>query len=203
VRERPARPRILAAATRLFLERGYARTSMEAIAGAAGVSKATLYAHFRGKEELFAAIVEARIARLAEALDEDGGEPVPAERLRRFAHRFVGLVADPESLALYRLVIAEGDRFPALARIFWERGPARARAMTERILGELRSWPDDASRRLAAERLLALLLGPWLVRTLIGLERPDARFLDRWAAEGVEVFLRACGAGTDGAPTSR
>ena len=48
---------ILAAAKRMFLESGFGAVSMDAIAREAGVSKATVYAHFAGKEELFGAVI--------------------------------------------------------------------------------------------------------------------------------------------------
>jgi TetR/AcrR family transcriptional repressor of mexJK operon len=48
---------ILAAAKRMFLEGGFGAVSMDAIAREAGVSKATVYAHFAGKEELFGAVI--------------------------------------------------------------------------------------------------------------------------------------------------
>ena len=65
---------ILAAAERAFLAGGFGAVTMDAIAREAGVSKATVYAHFTGKEELFGAIV-ARVSERrfggfsAEALD--------------------------------------------------------------------------------------------------------------------------------------
>ena len=48
---------ILAAAKRTFLAAGFGAVSMDTIAREAGVSKATVYAHFAGKEELFGAVI--------------------------------------------------------------------------------------------------------------------------------------------------
>lgn len=189
-RRRDVRAAVLAAAARLFAERGYAGTSMDAVARAAGVSKATLYHHVPGKDALFAAVVEERARRLVTAVEEDD-RPLRA-RLVDFARRFVHLVAEPDSLALYRMVIAESVRRPDLARRFHEVGPARVRAHLAALLeratarGELAVGEPDR----AAERFLALLLGPWQMRALLGLERPDSAFLDAWAEEAVELFLR-------------
>src|ERR1700761_5027344 len=55
---------VITAALRLFLEQGFGATSMDAIAREAGVSKATLYAHVKNKEELFAHIVTSCAAQL-------------------------------------------------------------------------------------------------------------------------------------------
>jgi len=55
----PKAEQVLEAASSIFCEQGYGSASMDAIARQAGVSKATLYAHFAGKDQLFAAIVGA------------------------------------------------------------------------------------------------------------------------------------------------
>ena len=57
---------VLAAARRVFLERGYAGATLEAIAEEAGFSKGVVYSQFAGKPDLFLALLEARIAERAE-----------------------------------------------------------------------------------------------------------------------------------------
>ena len=59
------REQILAAAQRLFLERGFERTSMEAIREHAGVSKPTLYNHYSSKEVLFADVIGEVMKKIA------------------------------------------------------------------------------------------------------------------------------------------
>lgn len=113
---------ILVGAMREFLANGYAATSMDRVAAAAGVSKATVYSHFRDKEGLFAALVD-RLAR-----DKFGGvlgagdrtfAGEPADVLRRLVTTVLAtIVDDPEFLAFLRLVIAESERMPAVARAF-------------------------------------------------------------------------------------
>src|SRR4051794_29826353 len=58
------RPQVLDAALELFLERGYEGTSMEAVAGAAGVTKPVVYACFAGKDELFRALLRREEERI-------------------------------------------------------------------------------------------------------------------------------------------
>jgi AcrR family transcriptional regulator len=57
---RPARERLLAAAAELFYESGIAATGVDAVLGRAGVSPATMYAHFAGKDGLVAAYLQQR-----------------------------------------------------------------------------------------------------------------------------------------------
>ena len=55
---------IVVAATRLFMEKGYELTSMEAVAGEANVSKLTIYSHFADKNQLFRAIIQYRCEKI-------------------------------------------------------------------------------------------------------------------------------------------
>src|SRR5215467_2687910 len=88
---------VLKAALRLFLEQGYGATSMDAIARAAGVSKATLYAHLKNKEELFAAITTscAKMNATLHPAFEAGHQDIRAELLS-FALDHVALLLSPE-----------------------------------------------------------------------------------------------------------
>jgi AcrR family transcriptional regulator len=79
---RPARDRLLDAAGELFYESGIAATGVDAVLRRAGVSPATMYAHFAGKDALVAAYLEQRHHRWRQAWDEVLGERTdPVERL--------------------------------------------------------------------------------------------------------------------------
>lgn len=86
------RARLIAEAKRLFAEGGYAATSLEQIAQAAGVTKGAIYGHFSSKEELLLGAIEASPAPRYELLN-DASRPV-TERLQEFGRR---LVSDEES----------------------------------------------------------------------------------------------------------
>lgn len=107
------RTAILEAATDLFLEYGYDRTSLARVAESAGVSKATLFKQFPTKAELFEATVLA-------AGDTPGGElvdPPPGDfhaGLVTLGTAYAELLARPRMADLIRLVIAESTRFPEL-----------------------------------------------------------------------------------------
>jgi AcrR family transcriptional regulator len=110
---------IVAAARALFLERGYSRVSMAEIAGAAGVSSATLYRHFDSKTALLTAVVEALVGRLADTLGvvELPEGDLPAG-LGAFADAYSRLLQDTEVVAVTRLMIAETPAIPEPAQIF-------------------------------------------------------------------------------------
>jgi AcrR family transcriptional regulator len=84
------REMILARAAQLFADRGYPGTSMNEVARACGLSKATLYYYYKDKFSLLAHIVEAHVIRLHALLDEvHRSELTPAARLRELIRRFV------------------------------------------------------------------------------------------------------------------
>jgi TetR/AcrR family transcriptional regulator, mexJK operon transcriptional repressor len=187
---------ILAAAERAFLAGGFGAVSMDHIARAAGVSKATVYAYFAGKEELFAAVIAGLSQRRfgggfsAESLDPQD----IAASLTTIAARFIELILSPEAIALNRIVIGEVTRFPQLGRVFWDAGPAQTRVDLEAFLRRAAAVGslDVPDPRLAAEQFLALARGEIHQRTLLRLERPPGRAaLAAAAASAVTTFLRA------------
>jgi len=144
VRKADRRRTIIEVAKNSFLERGYAETSMSTIAAALGGSKTTLWSYFRSKEELFAAVIDAKVAdfraKLDEALIPAGGT---AAALGRFGRVLLRKIMSPESVALHRLIVSGADRFPEMGRTFAEHGPDRVRE-------RLRCYIED---EMAAGRL--------------------------------------------------
>ncbi len=113
------REQILQGAMQIFLQQGYARTSMDQVAAQAGVAKQTIYSHFQDKEGLFTALIE-RVT-INHFYIELGTEPLqgePAVILRRLAEVLLNRMGDREYIAFLRLVIAESERFPELAQLF-------------------------------------------------------------------------------------
>jgi TetR/AcrR family transcriptional regulator len=84
------REQLLAAAARLFANQGYTATTMQQVAAAAGVGKATLYHYLRDKPALLAAIAGGHVARLQLLVDEVAAERLPPEpHLARLIERFL------------------------------------------------------------------------------------------------------------------
>ena len=187
---------VLRAAFTLFLRDGYSETSMDAVTEEAGVSKATVYAHFASKQVLFETLMTAGSSQaFAEfpPLDRRGGNP--ADELLAFFEPVVGHILAKGGVAWDRLVIAEAVRHPALARLFHRSTLARLGAAVERYLGELRreGLVAGADDRLAADALLAAaLLGPLHTVLLLGPDAVDFRPALRFA---VRTFLTGLAAG--------
>lgn len=113
---------ILKGAMQVFLQHGYAGTSMDRVATKAGVSKHTIYNHFQNKQGLFVALIERLVLRNFH--NEFGCElpllEAPARVLRRFAELILAKMDDPEYIAFTRLLFAESGRFPELAKLYYQ-----------------------------------------------------------------------------------
>src|SRR5947209_14647116 len=139
---------ILAAAKRAFLAAGFGAVSMDTIAREAGVSKATVYAHFGSKEELFGAVIERECERYFDRFS--AGELDPRDvraSLTILGRRFLELILSPDAIALHRIIVGEVTRFPMLGEVFWRAGPERERVQIE---GFWRVPPQPADWRCPA-----------------------------------------------------
>lgn len=178
--KRPGRPKseakadaIREAAACLFMTEGMGKTSMDAIAQAAGVSKQTVYSHFKSKDDLFRACIVSKVQMYG--LDEsqfDAGAPLD-EGLRRVGVQFLTLLSDPEVVQMFRLMITEATTFPRVAQTFHDTGP---RATTDYVttmfahyLGCDRESPVAAR---ATREFLALVKGDFLIERLLGTRPP-------------------------------
>jgi AcrR family transcriptional regulator len=186
---------ILAGAERAFLAAGFGAVSMDAIAREAGVSKATVYAHFHSKEELFGAVVAQLTRRRLSGFSIEALDPRDIARsLNTIAARFLDLVLSPEAIALNRIIIGEVSRFPMLGQVFWAAGPERHRVQIETFLRRAAELGllTVADARLAAEQFLALARGEIHQRSLLRLDDPgDPAAHAAAAASAVDTFLRA------------
>lgn len=187
---------ILAAAKQCFLARGFGAVSMDAIAAAAGASKATVYAHFAGKDELFGAVIARECERASAGFtgrELDAGA-VHAS-LTTLGRRFLQLILSPDAIALHRIIVGEVARFPSLGQVFYRAGPERNLGQIEAFLrragdaGALRL--GDHPRR-AAEQFVALVRGEVQLRQLLRLDPPaDAAAIDAAVHGALATFLAA------------
>jgi AcrR family transcriptional regulator len=128
------RDAILDVAQECFVAEGYGATSMSTIAALLGGSKGTLYNYFRSKEELFDAVVRRSCDRLHAAMATFPENGEARDRLIAMARGFLEHILSAQAIALYRVVVGEGERFPELARLFYEAGPRRGIARAAEIL---------------------------------------------------------------------
>ncbi|MCW2929421.1 MAG: hypothetical protein JWM19_383 [Actinomycetia bacterium] len=190
------RDAIARAALTLFASDGYERTSVDAIAAEAGVSKRTVYSHFGDKESLFLWVVretyEGMLARIGEIVsrvqwDRDdllGALTSCVTEITR------SIVRAPDRATLARLLMAEAPHFPDVIDLLYTReiAPIIAEPL-EKLAAAGRLAVTDA--RQAAEHLAALTFGQVSTRSLMGTVPLGEDEMARLIASGVQVFLRA------------
>jgi TetR/AcrR family transcriptional regulator, mexJK operon transcriptional repressor len=186
---------ILTAAKRAFLANGYGAVSMDMIAREAGVSKATVYAHFAGKEDLFGAVIGRECERYFARFSARELDPRDVRAsLAVLGRRFLDLVLSPDAIALHRIIVAEVSRFPALGEVFWRAGPERERVQIEAFLKDAVATGTLSLHdpRRGAEQFIALVRGEIHLRQLLRLDpEPGGRQIADAAAGAVDTFVRA------------
>src|ERR1700752_2056578 len=167
--------RILDAARKVFLERGFEGASIEEIAEMARSGKPPIYARFPGKRALFTAVVTRDIlSRITEFKGEVPTGATIEERLTSAASTLLHWGLDSDRIALMRLAIAEARRFPDLASTVSRMARDLSTELGVHLLGELTqshelsSLPAFAPERLAttARFFLDLIAVPFLFRAL-------------------------------------
>lgn len=181
-------------AEQVFLARGFAATTMQAVAAEAGASKETLYRHFRSKEELFAEVVSNRAQQMRAKLDADFDRPhAMPDVLRDLGIRLLTQMSQPDMMCLLRMVIAEVPRDPEIGRIFFQHGPERTRVRLTEYLAAARQRGEFRGEdgELAATLFLSAVMGSQhLLRLTVFEPEPlGAEEISRRVDEVVAMFL--------------
>lgn len=179
-----------------LLANGYAGTSMEAVAVRAGVSTKTLYRLFPTKAELFVGISRERLDQFFSKVTATAVDvPDLTEALTALLLDCAGLTLDPEVIALNRLVIAECERFPEIAEIFYNEGIRRvptavaAWLTAQRKRGAIRV--DDP--KMAAGLLIGMMISEPQRIALLKQGVPQTPYaLKKRARICAEIFLDGC-----------
>lgn len=189
------REAILQAATQLFYERGFAATSMEAVAERADVSKMTVYSHFPDKPALLVASFERNIGAMRLPALADGADlPASLEILIEFGERLIAFLTRPEIVKGGRLMAAAAADHPALAAAFFAAGPAIMTGNVAKFLRSLdaRGLLAVGDPDLAAEQLIGAWLGMSQLKQNLGIAGPPSAEEVSWRVRrATETFWRA------------
>ncbi len=194
--------RILEAARKVFLDRGFEGASIEEIADVARSGKPTIYARFRDKKALFTAAVTGYvIAKQGQLENYSPSGTTIEERLASIGVTVLHEALTPEWIGLLRLAIAEARRFPDLGSVVIRVTRERGTETMMRLLGEaaesgeVETFPAFSSDRLAmtARYFIDLILLPHLMRALSGehLKTLHAE-IGPHVSQRVAFFLSAC-----------
>lgn len=188
---------VLAGARKVFLADGFERASVDDIARAAGVSKATLYSYFPDKKLLFMEVAGIECSHMAErALELIQETAPPREVLTIAARHIVPFLLSDFAQKIFRICLAERDRFPELARAFYASGPEMGRKkLTEYMAkavarGELKI--DDL--QLAADQFSEMCKSTLWTRAVFGIqEKFTDEEIDHVIVNAVETFMARYG----------
>lgn len=190
------RDRIIQAARAVFFETGYASASMSMIAQRLGGSKATLYAYFKNKEDLFAAIVAEQCCQVQDALDDEFNDEDVRQSLTNIGMKLMGLLMSDSSIRMLQLLIEEGPRSPELSRLFMEAGPQRGEQRMAEFFADAqaRGRLDIPDPMTAAKQFSSLVKGNLHFKRTLGLiDDPAPERIRQEVEDAVEMFMRAYG----------
>ena len=188
-RTRLARAAVVQAARALFLERGYAATTVEAISAASDVPPATVYRLFSSKLGILKALLDVSIAGDDEAApltDRPSvrtllADPDPRNQLSGFAGITRGIMTRTEPV--YRILVSAAGSDPDAAALLAQqtRHRQRGQAQIARVLARAGALRPDLRERAAAD-IIHALMSPEVYRLLVG---------DRgWRPERYEQWLK-------------
>jgi AcrR family transcriptional regulator len=190
---------LLEVATQLFMERGFEGTSIDAVAERTGISKPTVYARYRDKRDLFAAVLRNRIqlwlAPLAAAAEAQAKETNPGNietTLHELSRFMLAHSLTPESATVHRILVAQAVNFPELAKLANEEGWLRA---IRGVAVLLQQFSDRGQIKLddpeiAAGQFLDLILGRPKRLALYAIP-VDPKLEERHRHAAVKLFLNA------------
>ncbi|WP_375229320.1 TetR/AcrR family transcriptional regulator [Roseobacter sp. S98] len=188
---------VLEGARQVFMADGFEGASVDEIARVASVSKATLYSYFPDKRLLFLEVARSECQRQSRnALDRINMDGEPQDVLTQTGRHFLTFITSRFGQQIFRICVAESDRFPELGQRFYDSGPAVFRAEMAAYFeraqarGELRI--DDCI--LAADQFGELCKADVWPRLIFGVIRTvSADEIDRVVAAAVETFLARYG----------
>lgn len=189
---------VLAGARDVFMAHGFEGASVDDIARAAGVSKATLYSYFPDKRLLFMEVASTECGRQADTALQTIDQSSPPEIvLRAVAESFLGFVLSDFGQAIFRICVAETDRFPDLGRKFYESGPM---VMRREMLEYLRAASDRGEVNiedfdLAAEQFAELCKADVWARCIFNVTKNFSKEeIDHVISNAITTWLARYGA---------
>lgn len=126
---------ILESAASMFLLHGYERASMDSVAKESGVSKQTVYSHFKNKDALFCAVIESKCAFYQ--VDQSSIYQYDAaleDVLTTVGIKFLQLLSDKEVILMYNAVLGEAKNTPHVAQLFYDAGPVHSIKLIQHLL---------------------------------------------------------------------
>lgn len=187
------RQKFLSVAEALFLEKGYAGTSVNEVVRLAGGSLNTLYRYFENKLGLFEAVFRQKTDEIfTPFLNCDYWQADIESNLKNFGQALQKVVLSADGVAINRLVVAENNAEQAeIHRIFLEHGPQKAIQILAKYLQceQQKGTIQLDNPQLAAAQFLEMIKGPFYYRLMFGETIPEHE-MQQALEQGVTLFLK-------------
>ncbi|MEM6657996.1 MAG: TetR/AcrR family transcriptional regulator [Pseudomonadota bacterium] len=188
---------VLRGAREVFMADGFEGASVDDIARAAGVSKATLYSYFPDKRLLFVEVAQTECDLMAERVISMVDMDKPArEVLMITAKQLTAFLLSDFTQQVFRICVAESDRFPELARAYYESGPRKGQCHLAEYLGKAVAKSELVIEdvQMAAEQFVELCKVRMWERAVFGIQRDfSPADIDEVALQAVDMFMAKYG----------
>lgn len=188
-------------AAELFLERGFDGVAVDDLINRVGGSRSTIYSHFGGKEGLFKEAMIRLCAEVAKPLEQLNIAGEPSDVLPRLGRQLLKSALSPRTLALHRLLVNEGRRFPDVAQAMWDVSYGKA-------VGILAAWIAQQQRpgqglssavpaKSLAEQFISMVASNAKLRAASGLASAPLSDgeVDEIVSQAVSTFLHGASLG--------
>ncbi|WP_050603841.1 TetR/AcrR family transcriptional regulator [Ruegeria sp. 6PALISEP08] len=188
---------VLRGAREVFMADGFEGASVDDIARAAGVSKATLYSYFPDKRLLFMEVAQTECRLMSERIISMIDETKPArEVLQIAATQLTAFLVSEFAQQVFRICVAERDRFPELGLAFYEAGPKNGQRQMVEYLEKAVAKGELAIEnvQIAAEQFSELCKVRIWTRAAFGIQNNFSQSeIDEVATQAVDMFLARYG----------
>ena len=184
--------RVLDAATELFLELGYGRTTLDMVSQRANTGKSALYGRYPNKEALFNAVVQQSIQTMFSHMPGVDAAAHPEDRLRHIGCQLIEGVLHPRCVALMRITAAEACNFPALAQMAYDVSLEGSMRYVVTALQGVPLPPGQSPKELA-RRFVEVAVQPLSFQAAFGLNPQDLRHCIADNVDDAIALLKATG----------
>lgn len=187
---------MLDAATELFLEKGFERTSLSDIVSRSKGSRSTVYEQFGNKEGLLRAMIEDVTADIWTVIgDDDEDAPFTEAGLVDLGCRFASAALAPRAIAVFRILASEGVRQPEISNFFFERGPRTIeRLLADRFRNALHPQNAVGTPEQLGQVFLGAVLGVLHSHSVLGLSPiQNGADIQAHVRVAVRIFLEGIG----------
>ncbi len=193
-RRKNARPEeIISAALEVFADRGFAATKLEEVARRAGVTKGTIYLYFENKEALFKALIRQTIVPVIARGEELAKSFTGSARdlFEQLVREYWRLVGETSLVGIPKLMMAEANNFPELARFYYEEVVTRGHRLMASVIerginaGEFRPVNVAVATKLA----MAPVMHAVIARKAFSACMPEGFDVGKYLDTHIDLYL--------------